>query len=78
MAEAGKGIKMQRDVVRDNSIFREKVKAEKRHAVLNENFDFNPKYLVSVSEKVASKHTSSLRSAVEDVMDLKNKLQTLT
>ena len=40
MAEAGKGIKMQRDVVRDNSIFREKVKAEKRHAVLNENFDF--------------------------------------
>ena len=45
-------IRAQRDVVRDNSIFREKVRSEKRHALLREDFDFNPKHLVSVSEKL--------------------------
>jgi hypothetical protein len=28
------------------------VRSEKRHAVLNENFDFNPKYLTNVTEKL--------------------------
>jgi len=77
MVDAGKGIRAQRDVVRDNSIFREKVKAEKRHAVLNENFDFNPKYLVSVTEKL-TRETTALRSAGEQLLDLKTKLGTLT
>ena len=39
------------NVVRDNMIFREKVSSEKRHAYLREAFDFNPKYLVSVTDK---------------------------
>ena len=34
-----------------NSIFREHVGKEKKHAFLNENFDFNPKNLFAVSEK---------------------------
>ena len=41
----------QRDVVQDNSIFREKVKKEKQFARLNENFDFNPKNLLVISDK---------------------------
>ena len=55
MVEAAKGIKKSRDVVIDNEIFREKVRTEKRHAVLNENFDFNPKNLVCVAEKTTKK-----------------------
>ena len=39
------------DEVAINSIFREHVKKEKQHAVLNENFDFNPKNLFAVTEK---------------------------
>ena len=46
----------QRDVVADNSIFREKVRSEKKHAFLNENFDFNPKNLVCVTEKPNRKY----------------------
>ena len=42
-------------MVIDNEIFREKVRTEKRHAVLNENFDFNPKNLVCVAEKTTKK-----------------------
>ena len=48
-------LRAQRDVVRDNSIFREKVRSEKRHAFLNEEFDFNPKNLVNVSDKLTNR-----------------------
>lgn len=74
---AAKGLKSQRDVVRDNSIFREKVRSEKRHAVLNENFDFNPKYLVSVTEKT-TRGNSFQQSGAEQLQDLKSKIGTLT
>ena len=75
---AAKGLKSQRDVVRDNSIFREKVRSEKRHAVLNENFDFNPKYLVSVTEKTTTRNTSFQQAGAEQLQDLKSKIGTLT
>merc|ERR1711957_111865 len=80
MAQAGgdKTMAKQRNVVIDNEIFREKVRAEKRHAFLNENFDFNPKNLTSVSDKIASKHAASAQSKEPPVEELKNKISTLT
>lgn len=83
MVDAAKGgMKAQIDVVRDNTIFREKVRCEKRHAVLNENFDFNPKNLVNVSEKVAVSKPAPMTSyhltKDEDLEDIKMKLATLT
>lgn len=39
------------DEVVFNFIFREYVKKEKHHAVMNENFDFNPKALFAINEK---------------------------
>ena len=56
MAQAtDKPLAKQRNVVIDNEIFREKVRSEKRHAFLNENFDFNPKNLICVSDKPTKK-----------------------
>lgn len=63
--------------MRDNSIFREKVRSEKRHAVLNEQFDFNPKYLVSVSDKLT--RGNQLKTAGADQLtDLKTKIGSLS
>ena len=76
--EQAKAIKPEEDVVRSNTIFREKVRSEKRHAYLNENFDFNPKNLTSVSDKIASKHAASAQSKEQPVEELKNKISTLT
>lgn len=62
MTDASKGglVTKQRDIVADNSIFREKVRKEKQHAVLNERFDFNPKNLICVSEKPTRKYDVTL------------------
>ena len=68
----------QRDVVQDNSIFREKVKKEKQFARLNENFDFNPKNLICVTEKPTRKYDVTSGQKDEDVMLMKTKLSTLT
>ena len=76
--EQAKAIKPEEDVVRSNTIFREKVRSEKRHAYLNENFDFNPKNLTSVSDKIASKHAASAQSKEQPVEELKNKISTQT
>lgn len=65
----------QRDVVRDNAIFREKVRSEKKFAKLKEEFDFNPKYLVSVTDKLNREKT--LKNTGEQLMDLRLKLDTL-
>jgi hypothetical protein len=70
-------LRAQQDCVRDNSIFREKVRSEKRHAYLNENFDFNPKNLVNVSEKLTRKNTLAA-SGAEQLTDLKTKIGSLT
>ena len=57
-----------------NSIFREHVKKEKKHAFLNENFDFNPKNLSAVTDKP----TRTRVDIQGDDMDmLKTKLNTL-
>lgn len=67
------GARKQMDQVTINSIFREHVKKEKQHAVLNENFDFNPKNLFAVTEKP----TKDLKADDEDLTYLKTKLGTL-
>lgn len=67
------GSRRQMDQVQINSIFREHVKKEKHHAVLNENFDFNPKYLFAVTEKP----TKVFKADDEDLDYLKTKLGTL-
>merc|ERR1711957_339120 len=79
MAQAGgdKTMAKQRNVVIDNEIFREKVRAEKRHAFLNENFDFNPKHLVNVAEKLTRVNTLAA-SGAEQLTDLKTKIGSLT
>ena len=51
MADKGPALVKQRNVVVDNAIFREKVRQEKRHSHINENFDFNPKNLIAVTDK---------------------------
>ncbi len=79
MVDAKKGIVVkQRDVVADNSIFREKVRAEKKHAFLNENFDFNPKNLICVTEKPTQKYDVTSGQSDQEIIDLKSKLSTLT
>ena len=67
------GSRRQMDQVQINSIFREHVKKEKHHAVLNENFDFNPKYLFAVTEKP----TKVFKADDEDLDYLKTKLGTI-
>ena len=57
-----------------NCIFREHVKKEKRHAILNENFDFNPKKLFAVTEKP----TKAAKFETGDVEQLRTKLETLS
>ena len=57
-AQALLAIRANKDMVRDNTIFREKVRSEKRHAFLNEQYDFNPKNLVQVSDKLTNRKTS--------------------
>ncbi len=82
MAEAAKsgstGLKKQRDVVIENEIFREKVRSEKKHAFLNENFDFNPKNLICVTEKPTKKFDVTSGQTDSDIIQLKAKLNTLT
>ena len=69
MTDAAKGsLVKQRDVVQDNSIFREKVRKEKQFAVLNERFDFNPKNLVCVTEKPTSKYDVTSGQTDDDIM----------
>ena len=65
-------------MVTDNSIFREKVRCEKRYAFLNENFDFNPKNLINVTEKLTQRDVTPLKQAGESLMDIKTKLGSLT
>ena len=69
-----KGLRQQHNAVESNSIFREHVAKEKRHAYLNENFDFNPKHLFAVTEKP----TRSVVDQQGEEMDLlKTKLGSL-
>ena len=58
-------------MVTDNEIFREKVRAEKKHAKLNENFDFNPKNLICVTEKPTRKYDVTSGQTDADVVELK-------
>ena len=80
MAEqkAGSALVRERDVVKDNAIFCEKVRKEKKVASLNENFDFNPKNLVVVADKPTKKFELVDRAADENAQQLTAKLGTLT
>jgi hypothetical protein len=77
MAEASKPLAKQRNVVADNEIFREKVRAEKKWAFVNENFDFNPKNLICVTEKPNTKKVAESGETV-NMDEIKTKLGTLT
>ena len=68
----------ERDVVKDNAIFREKVRKEKKVSSLNENFDFNPKNLVVVADKPTKKFELIDRSQDDNAQQLQSKLGTLT
>ena len=74
MAQADKPMAKQRNVVIGNEIFREKVRSEKRHAFLNENFDLNPKNLICVSDKP----TKEFKVAEQKDEELTMKLSSLT
>ena len=74
-APAG-GLKRQTDEVKTNAIFRESVKKEQQHRFLNENFDFNPKNLVAITDKPTRKFDMGERNPDDEV--LLTKLGTLT
>jgi hypothetical protein len=69
-----KGARREKNEVEYNSIFREHVAKEKKHAFLNENFDFNPKNLFAVTEKPTR---TVVTQQGEDMDMLKTKLGTL-
>ena len=75
---AVKGLSKVRDVVADNAIFREKVRKEKQFAQLNENFDFNPKNLICITEKPTRKFNVLEGKSDPQMEELKTKLGTLT
>ena len=62
----------------DNEIFREKVRAEKKFAVVNENFDFNPKNLICVTEKPTTVKKPEAGQTQAEMDEMKTKLATLT
>lgn len=68
-------MKRQRDEVVDNAIFRESVRKEQKHAYLNENFDFNPKNLIAITDKPTKKFEMGETKAEDD--ELRLKLNTL-
>ena len=49
------GLKRQVDEVKHLAIFRESVRREMKHRTLNENFDFNPKNLIAITDKPTKK-----------------------
>ena len=69
-------LKRQKDEVQDNAIFRESVRREQQHAFLNENFDFNPKNLIAITEKPTRKFDMGERNPDDD--GLRTKLSTLS
>lgn len=66
-APAG-GLKRQTDEVKFNSIFRESVKKEQQHRFLNENFDFNPKNLVAITDKPTRKFDMGERNQEDEAL----------
>ena len=74
-APAG-GLKRQTDEVKTNAIFRESARKEQQHRFLNENFDFNPKNLVAITDKPTRKFDMGERNPDDEV--LLTKLGTLT
>jgi len=48
-------LKRQVDEVKHLAIYRESVKKEMKHRSLNENFDFNPKNLITITDKPTKK-----------------------
>merc|ERR1712147_29589 len=71
---AEKAQRREHNQVEVNAIFRDHVKKEKKHAYLNENFDFNPKYLAAVTDKPTNMRVDL---AGNDMDMLKTKLNTL-
>ena len=71
------------NAVEVNACWVESIKKESKNRVLYENFDFNPKNLVILSEKPHAKKSTFLRSSSteeseREMEELKMKLTTLT
>ena len=69
-------IKRQVDEVKHLAIFRESVKKEMKHRSVNENFDFNPKNLIAITDKPTRKFDMGDGSNKDEV--LQEKLSTLS
>merc|ERR1712060_314495 len=66
--------------VEENACWRERVAHENKKSVLNENFDFNPKNLIAISEKptqMKAKTAEEMKATEADLKILKDKLDTL-
>ena len=80
MAEKPAGSRKNMNQVEVNALWREAVKKESRGRILNENFDFNPKNLLIITDKpTAVKKVSGVPKEEEkESMDaLKKKLEVL-
>jgi len=69
-------IKRQDDEVKNIAIFRESVRKEQQYKSLNENFDFNPKNLIAITDKPTRKFDMGERNPEDE--ELLAKLGTLT
>ena len=74
------GSRRQMNAVEVNAFIVESIKREQRNSNLNENFDFNPKNLVILSEKPNQAKASALNPEEQEkeMEELKTKLNTLT
>jgi hypothetical protein len=61
-----------------NAQWEEAVKKESRGRILNENFDFNPKNLLVITEKPTTNKLSGQEENKESMDALKKKLEVLT
>src|SRR5258708_2960248 len=82
-ASPDKGQRRQMNAVEVNACWVESIKKESKNRILYENFDFNPKNLVILSEKPHAVKSgfasnSNPEESEKDLQELKMKLTTLT
>ena len=82
MADKKVGSRANMNQVEINAQWEEAVKKESRGRILNENFDFNPKHLIVVSDKVTSQNKLNQKEEnkgdSEQMATLAKKLEVLT
>lgn len=78
MAEKPQGSRKNMNQVEINAQWEEAVKKESRGRILNENFDFNPKNLLVITEKPTTNKQGEKEENKESMDALKKKLEVLT